>query len=309
MEESKKTPKKIDEKIEDTQLDFGDMVLGERLNVERYESAGEVETEVILLNISEVFANPDQPRKYFDETALFDLSESIKRHGVIQPIVVSKTDKGFMIIAGERRYRASQKAGLSRIPAIIKDYSDRQIKEVALIENLQREDLNPIESAKAMKRLMAEFKLTQEDLAERIGKSRSSVANTLRLLTLSTTVIDYIYQNKLSAGHGRALIPLKKDKQDAFALKAIEEGWSVRDIEKAVRDFLNPPKPKTVKPKINQSAELKDLVHRMQRRFATKVSAVGNDNKGRIYIDYYTRDDLDRLSEMLEFLDKYAGND
>ena len=292
----------------ETQLDFGDSVLGEKIEVAIDADDYGAESGVVSLPVEAVFANPDQPRKFFDKNALYELADSIKRHGVIQPIVVSRSRNKYMIIAGERRFRATCLAGLERIPAIIKDYSERQIKEVALIENLQREDLNPIESARAMKKIMAEYRLTQEELAERIGKSRSSVANTLRLLTLSPTVIDYVYQNKLSAGHGRALIPLKKEMQEAFAKKAIEENWSVREIEKAVRDFLNPPKPKTPKPKIQQSLELKDLVHRMQRQLATKVTAIGNDNRGRIYIDYYTRDDLDRLSELLEILENISNH-
>ena len=258
------------------------------------------ETSITFLSIDKIYPNPHQPRKKFDQLALNDLADSIKKHGVIQPIVVCKTGTGYMIIAGERRYRASKLAGLETVPTIIRNYSDRQIKEIALIENLQREDLNPIEAATAMKLLMNEFKLTQEDLAERIGKSRSVVANTLRLLSLSPTVKEYIINNQLSAGHGRALVTLPKAEQELLAAKIITNNMSVREVEKAVKNHFNPPKPKQLAIKREISVELKNLIERMQRTLCTKVTAIGNDNKGRIYIDYYTRDDLDRLSELLD---------
>ena len=263
------------------------------------------DSRITILNISDVYPNPNQPRKKFDGSALNDLADSIKKHGVIQPIVVSKTDVGYMIIAGERRYRASKIAGLETIPTIIRNYEDRQIKEIALIENLQREDLNPIEAATAMKLLMDEFKLTQEELAERIGKSRSVVANTIRLLNLSPTVKEYVMDNKLTAGHGRALVTLPQAEQDLLAAKIITKSMSVREVEKAVKDFFNPPEEKPQRIPRELSVELKDLISRMQRSFGTKVSAIGNDRKGRIYIDYYTRDDLDRLCEILDCVEKH----
>ncbi len=254
---------------------------------------------VVILNVEDVYGNPHQPRKFFDNTALYELAESIKQHGVIQPIVVCKTANKYMIIAGERRFRASKMAGLTTIPAIVKIYTEKQIKEVSLIENLQREDLNPIETAEAMKELMDEFNLTQEELAERLGKSRSSVANTLRLLSLAPEVSILVADGKLSAGHARALITIPKNKQRAFADKVIAEDLSVREVEKLVRNFLTPPEEKK-KPKPTISKELRDMVDRMQRSFGTKVTAIGNDNKGRIYVDYYTRDDLDRICEILD---------
>ncbi|MBE5742332.1 MAG: ParB/RepB/Spo0J family partition protein [Clostridiales bacterium] len=274
---------------------------------ENYEVEDEVEVNNALgvteIDVDLVYPNPNQPRKIFDEEALNDLSASIKKHGIIQPIVVNKTDKGYMIIAGERRYRASIKAELKTIPVIIKNYTDRQVKEVSIIENLQREDLNPIEAANAMKKLMDDFSLTQEELAERLGKSRSSIANTLRLLTLNAEVIELVSQNKLSQGHARALITLPKPMQKILAYKSIKEGYSVREVEKKVREYLAPPKKKTPQ-KTNVSLELRDLISRMQRVFGTKVSAIGNDSKGRFYIDYYTKDDLDRLFEIVELLEK-----
>lgn len=263
---------------------------------------------ITVLNIDDVYANPHQPRKFFDNTALSELADSIKKHGVIQPIVVNKTGNKYMIIAGERRYRASKLAGLKEIPTIVKTYTEKQIKEISLIENLQREDLNPIETAEAMKRLMDEFNLTQEDLSERLGKSRSSIANTLRLLNLAPEVSVLVIDGKLSAGHARALITIPKDKQRAFANKVISEGMSVRGVEKLVKAYLTPieDRPKAVKP--NLSKELRDMIERMQRCLSTKVSAIGNDNKGRIYVDYYTRDDLDRICEILDKIEKLNGN-
>ncbi len=256
---------------------------------------------VTELKLDDVYPNPDQPRKVFDQTALEELAESIKKHGVIMPIVVTKTGIRYMIIAGERRYRASKIAGKTTIPAVIKEYTEREIKEISLIENLQREDLNPIEAAVAMKQLMDEFKLTQEELSDRIGKSRSAVANTLRLLTLSKEVVALISENKLSAGHARAMITLPQAEQEKLAEKTVANGLSVRDVEKAVKEYFNPTEKK--RPKRTLSIELKDMVERMQRAYGTKVSAIGNDNKGRIYIDYYTRDDLDRLCEILELVE------
>lgn len=258
---------------------------------------------IVSLDIEDVYGNPHQPRKFFDNTALHELAESIKQHGIIQPIVVCKTANKYMIIAGERRFRASKLAGLTTIPAIVKIYTEKQIKEVSLIENLQREDLNPIETAEAMKELMDEFDLTQEELSERLGKSRSAVANTLRLLNLAPEVSVLVADGKLSAGHARALITIPKNKQRAFADKIIAEDMSVRAVEKLVRNYLTPPEEKH-KPKASISKELRDMVDRMQRSFGTKVTAIGNDNKGRIYVDYYTRDDLDRIYELLVQVEK-----
>ncbi len=263
---------------------------------------------ITVLNVDDVYGNPHQPRKFFDNTALIELAESIKQHGVIQPIVVCKTANKYMIIAGERRFRASKLAGKKTIPAIIKLYSEKQIKEVSLIENLQREDLNPIETAEAMKQLMDEFNLTQEELSERLGKSRSAVANTLRLLSLAPEVSVLVADGKLSAGHARAILSIPKDKQRAFANKIIAEDLSVRDVEKLVKKYLAPIEDKPKKMKPNISKELRDMIDRMQRCFGTKVSAIGNDNKGRIYVDYYTRDDLDRLCEILEKIEKTNHN-
>ena len=254
---------------------------------------------VVRIALIDIDPNREQPRKNFNEDALNELAESIRMHGVIQPIVVTPVGKRFMIIAGERRFRASKIAGLTDIPAIIRQYTPQQIKEISLIENLQREDLSPIEAARAIKTLMTEFNMTQEVAADRIGKSRSAIANTLRLLTLSDDVIALIEQGRLSAGHARTLVVVPSDQQYKLALKGCDNQLTVREMEKLVREFLNP-KPEKEKPTVQESKELVNLVSNMQRAFATKVSAIGNGRKGRIYIDYFTSDDLDRICSLVE---------
>lgn len=195
---------------------------------------------VIQISLLDIDPNYEQPRKNFDEDALAELADSIRLHGVIQPIVVTPIGKRYMIIAGERRFRASKMAGKTEIPAIVRHYTPQQIKEISLIENLQREDLSPIEAARAIKTLMSEFNMTQEVAADRIGKSRSAVANTLRLLTLSEDVINLIEQGRLSAGHARTLVVIPRQDQYKLALKGCDNQLTVREMEKMVREFLNP---------------------------------------------------------------------
>ncbi|MCL2370679.1 MAG: ParB/RepB/Spo0J family partition protein [Firmicutes bacterium] len=257
-------------------------------------AGGEQPTEV---SISKIDPNINQPRKKFDETALMELANSIRIHGVISPIIVVRTGDRYMIIAGERRYRACKKIGLATVPVLIREYTPKQVKEISLIDNLQREDLNPIETASAIKQLMDEYSYTQEQVAEQVGKSRPYIANTLRLLLLSHAVIDYVATGRLSAGHARCLVVVEdKEAQINLAKTALDDKVSVRDFEKTVKQYLNPDKAKA---KPQQSIELKELIANMQRAFKTKVSALGSDQKGRIFIDYYTRDDLDRLAEIV----------
>ncbi len=259
---------------------------------------------VLELEISKIKPNPNQPRKNFDIDALNELASSIKVHGIVQPIVVNKQADGeYLIIAGERRWRAANICGLKTVPVIVKNYTDKQVKEISIIENLQREDLNPIEAARAIKELMDEYGLTQETVSERIGKSRSNIANTLRLLSLYPDVIKLVEEGKLSSGHARCLVVINdKNEQIKLAQAVISKNLNVRDLEKLVKNLTNPTKKVVVKEE--QSIELKELINQMQKTFATKVSAIGNDNKGRIYIDYYSRDDLDRIAELLELLNK-----
>lgn len=262
------------------------------------------ENGVLELDIGKIKPNPNQPRKNFDIDALNELAASIKVHGIVQPIVVNKQPNGdYLIIAGERRWRAANICGLKTVPVIVKNYTDKQVKEISIIENLQREDLNPIEAARAIKELMDEYGLTQEIVSERIGKSRSQIANTLRLLSLYPDVIKLVEEGKLSSGHARCLVVVNDpNDQIRLAQTAVTKGLNVRDLEKAVKNYTNPTKRVVIKEE--QSLELKELINQMQKTFATKVSAIGNDNKGRIYIDYYSRDDLDRIAELLELLNK-----
>ena len=291
-----------EEEVVETKQEQPKEIIKEVIKVVEKEGDGVVE-----LDIKKVDPNKDQPRKSFDAASLKELSESIKQHGVIQPIVVNEQGDRYMIIAGERRFRASLAAGLKTIPAVIKHYNDRQIKEISIVENLQREDLNPIEAARAIKELMEEYNFTQETVADRIGKSRPAIANTLRLLTLAPEVVSLVEKNKLSAGHARCLVVVEnQQKQAEFANKACDGKMNVRDLEKLVKDYLNP-KPAKPKTRINtQSLELKELVRDMERVFKTKVTILGNDKKGRIYLDYFNRDDLDRIAELVESLKNSA---
>lgn len=265
------------------------------------EGKSEAGSTPVEISLSLIDPNVNQPRKTFDETAMTELANSIRIHGVISPIILVPNADRYMIIAGERRFRAAKKAGLMTIPAIVRNYTQQQVKEISLIENLQREDLNPIETAVAIKQLMEEYKYTQEEVADRIGKSRPAIANTLRLLTLSQPVIDLVAEGRLSPGHARCLVVVEDpEAQLTLAKNGIDNKVSVREFEKMVKAFLTP---KTEKPKQEQSLELKDLIARMQRTFATKVSALGNDRRGRIYIDYYNRDDLDRIVDLVTILE------
>lgn len=263
----------------------------------------EVKVEQVVVNepkeieIGLIDRNPDQPRKIFDEEALAELSSSIKNYGVIQPIIVREDNGRYIIIAGERRWRASRLAGLKTIPCIIKDYTEQEISEIAIIENLQREDLNPIESAKAIKSLIQQYNLTQDEVADKIGKSRPAVANTLRLLLLPDSIITLVESNKLTAGHARALLAIDDPlKQKQLAIQIVEQGLTVRDVENIIKHLNKPKLEKVVKEK---SLELKDFEDRIKRVFSTKVQIKGNEKKGKIVIDYYSKDDLDRIYDIL----------
>ncbi len=261
--------------------------------------------DVAEIDIKLIDPDMNQPRKRFDPNSLKELAESIKIHGVIQPIIVNQNENGrFTIIAGERRFRASLIAGKSTIPAIIKNYTSKQIKEVALVENLQREDLNPIEAARAIQQLMEVYNFTQEDVADRIGKSRPLVANTLRLLTLPAEILEMIEKNKISAGHGRCLVVIE-DKQEQIELAniAADKKLSVRDLEKLAKNY-HQLKNKPEKVKQIQTPELKEFCHKMQRIFKTKVKIAGNEIKGKIIIDYYNQDDIDRIYNIINKIER-----
>lgn len=253
--------------------------------------------DAVEIEIGLIDNNIEQPRKNFDPTALKELAESIKTYGVIQPILVVPKKDRYMIVAGERRFRASKLAGLKKIPAVIREYTPQQVQEISLLENIQREDLNPIETAKAMKELLSNYGWTQEELADRLGKSRPVVANFIRLLSLCPEVVAMIESGKLSAGHARSLVVVTDPNlQIKLAKDAITKKITVRDMEKAVKE-LNNPKPKKKQEEL--TIEMKDLIGTMQRKFSTKVNVVGNNKKGRIYIDYYNSDDLDRIYDLI----------
>ena len=250
------------------------------------------------IDINKIYANPNQPRKVFDKESLNELAESIRLHGLIQPIIVNEMPDGYMIIAGERRYRACKICGLQEIDAIVKNYTGKQVAEIAIIENLQREDLNPVEVAKGIKQLMEEFGLTQEKVSERLGKSRSAIANTLRILSLYPEVLDLVEKGKVSFGHAKILASIEDyATQLILAKKIAKDKLTVRDLEKEVEAILGNKKKKKA-PKL-PSEELQDFVSDLQRKLGTKVSLIGNDKKGRIYIDYYSQDDLDRIYDIV----------
>lgn len=264
-------------------------------DVDKYIKAQGDATEI---PIDKIYPNPNQPRKVFDKESLHELSSSIKTHGLIQPIIVNKTEEGYMIIAGERRYRACKLAGLKTISCIVKKYTPRQIAEISIIENLQREDLNPVEMAKGIKKLMDEYDITQEEVADRIGKSRSGVANIVRILNLYPEVLDLVEKGKVSFGHAKCLVAVTDYvNQVLLAKKIAQNKLTVRDLEVEIQNLYGDKK--NGKKPLSMSAELRDFVSSMQKRLGTKVSIIGNDKKGRIYIDYYSQDDLDRLYQII----------
>lgn len=260
--------------------------------------AKEEQKDTLVLKTSQLEPNKDQPRKKFDEEAIEELAASIKQYGIIQPIIVCKKGDYYQIIAGERRWRAAKKAGVREVPVVVKEYSDKEIAEISLIENIQREDLNPIEEAKSYKLLIDEYKLTQEELSERVSKSRTEIANKMRLLKLHDEVQKMLIGGELSAGHARALLGLevKKD-QLAVAKEIVEKSLSVRQTEDLVKRLTQPKKPKE-KEKSDDSMEFlyRDLEKKLSDSLGTKVKINRKDkNKGKIEINYYSEDELDRL--------------
>ncbi|MCI5730981.1 MAG: ParB/RepB/Spo0J family partition protein [Eubacterium sp.] len=249
-----------------------------------------------ILKINEVEPNKKQPRKFFNEEALKELSDSIKQHGIVQPLVVAKQKDYYEIIAGERRWRAAKMAGLKEVPVVIKDYSPQEIMEVALIENIQREDLNPVEEAKAYQNLIKEYNLKQEEVAERVSKSRSAITNSLRLLKLNERVLDFLIQETISSGHARALLALEDpEKQVSVAEKIAKEHLSVRDTEKLVKN-INQPVKKAPKKELKNDFVYKDMEEQLKQKIGTKVKINRkSENKGKIEIEYYSQDDLEKI--------------
>lgn len=256
-----------------------------------------------IVNITKVEPNREQPRKNFDEDALLELAESIKQFGVLQPLLVQKKDDYYEIIAGERRWRAAKLAGLKEVPVIIKDFSDQEVVEIALIENIQREDLNAIEEAVAYKRLMEEFHLKQDEIAERVSKSRTAVTNAMRLLKLDERVQDMLIQDMISPGHARTLLGIEdKDQQYNLAMRIFDEKLSVRDTEKIVKDLQKPKKEEKKKEADPQMEVIyQQLEERIKSIVGTKVAIQHkNKNKGKIEIEYYSQAELERLIDLFE---------
>ena len=257
------------------------------------------------IKISEIDPNMGQPRKSFNEDELLELAESIKIHGVIQPIILTKRGKRYEIIAGERRWRASKLAGLTKIPAVIREYTDKEIMEVSLIENIQRQDLNPIEEAVAFKNLIDEYKMKQDDLAERVSKSRSAITNALRLLKLDDKVKAMLAEGLISTGHARALLAVEdKNKQQILATRIFDEKLSVRETEKLVKQILENKESKKEE-KSSEKLIYKKLEDSLKSIIGSKVSIKSKENgKGKIEIDYYSIEELDRITELLSTIKK-----
>ncbi|MCH5138586.1 ParB/RepB/Spo0J family partition protein [Clostridiaceae bacterium UIB06] len=258
------------------------------------------ENGINSININLIKANVDQPRKSFDEEKIIQLSESIKEHGIIQPIILKKEGETYNIVAGERRWRAAKIAGIKEIPSIIMDLSDKEILEVSLIENIQRQDLNPIEEAIAYKKLLDEFNITQEQLSNRIGKSRVSIANCLRLLNLDKRVQEYLIDGVITEGHGRAILGIEdKELQYKVSQTIIDERLSVRETEKLIKSIAAEkkklePQEKAINPYYT------DIKEKLENLFGTKVLLMDKKNKGKIEIEYYSPEDLQRILDILK---------
>ncbi|MGB7998610.1 MAG: ParB/RepB/Spo0J family partition protein [Anaerobacillus sp.] len=250
--------------------------------------------------INELRPNPYQPRKSFSAEAIEELSESIKTFGVLQPLIVRQSIKGYEIVVGERRYRASLNAGLQTVPAVVKKLTDRKMMEIALIENLQRENLNPIEEAQAYQKLMKETDVTQEELSKRLGKSRPHLANFLRLLQLPSEVQEYISEGKLTMGHGRAILGLKKKEgRKPLAERVLKEKLNVRQLENLITQ-LNQNVSRETKKGVKSDPYLKEKENNLRERFGTSVSIKKSKKKGKIEIEFFSEEDLDRILEVLE---------
>lgn len=266
-------------------------------------SSAEAEnTGVIEMRLNEIEPNRGQPRKYFNGEKLSQLAESIKLHGIVQPLIVKKEEDTYKIVAGERRWRAARLAGLDKVPVIIKDLSSKQVMEIALIENIQREDLNPIEEAEAYERLINEFSMTQEDISIAVGRSRPAIANAIRLLTLQGKLRDYVINGDLTSGHARALLAIE---DSPIQLKAAEEiigkGLNVRETEKLVKRILSKKQKKEPKKPDEEYLAIED---KFREILGTKVKIIGNNKSGKIMIEYYSIDELERIVELFDGLSR-----
>ena len=264
---------------------------------------GQAEPRTLLYcGIEEILPNRAQPRKHFDESKLQELAESIKEKGILEPLIVRRTEQGYELIVGERRWRAAQKAGLKEVPVLVKETERRGALEISLIENMQREDLNPIEEAEAFKHLIEEFNINQEDLSKRIGKDRTTVTNTLRLLKLPLEIRDHLLQNRITSGHARAILSLEnKEKQKELCTLIIKRGLSVREVEAIAKRWSEKPE-KSVAPtkkKGDLESQLSSLQDSMRKYLGTKVHISQKGKRGKIEIEYYSHEDLERIVEAI----------
>ncbi|NMA64626.1 MAG: ParB/RepB/Spo0J family partition protein [Clostridiaceae bacterium] len=270
-----------------------DALLGSVNNLE------DSKNNILEVKINEVEPNIDQPRKEFDEEKLKALADSIKEHGVVQPIIVRSEGKRYVIVAGERRWRASKLAGLKTIPVIVKDLTSKEVMEIALIENLQREDLNPIEEAEAYQKLIKEYGMTQEEVAKVVGKSRAAIANSVRLLTLAEEIKEMLKAGSISSGHARTLVTINdKNRQKELANKIVQNNLNVRETEKLVSKETTEKKvpEKTLK---KEEVEVSALEEKLKTIYGTKVNLSKSSNKGKIVIEYYSKEEFDRIIELL----------
>ena len=260
----------------------------------------EQEEKIQEISIKELRPNPYQPRKVFQKEAIEELKLSILEHGILQPIIVRKTIKGYEIVVGERRFRAAKEAKLEKVPAVVRELTEKQMMELAVLENLQREDLNPIEEGTAYQTLMEKLQLTQEELAKRLGKSRPHLANHIRLLSLPPKIQELISEGKISMGHGRALLGLrKKDKLPFLVEKTLKEGLNVRQLEQMIQQ-MNEIVPRETKEKQTKDIFIRERETSLRERFGTTVNIKQSKNKGKIEIEFFSKDDLERILELLD---------
>ena len=284
-----------------------DIMLPDKIGTANAKEAGtnkkpEIGKDIIFVKIGKIEPNKDQPRKNFDEDALQELADSIKQYGIVEPLIVQDRKTYYEIIAGERRWRAAKLAGLKEVPVIVRNYTEQEIVEISLIENIQREDLNPIEEAQAYKRLLTEFNLKQDEVAERVSKSRTAVTNSMRLLKLCDEVQQMIIDDMITTGHARALISIDDPEQQyTIAQKVFDEKLSVRDVEKLVKNLNKPEKVKK-EPVTDKALEAvyQDLEEKLKQSLGTKVSiASRGDGAGKLEIEFYTHDDLEKITDLL----------
>jgi ParB family chromosome partitioning protein len=278
------------------------MALGKGLGALIPELGPEESRNLLYCGIEEIVPNRSQPRKHFDESKLQELSDSIREKGILEPLVVRRMDQGYELVVGERRWRAAQKAGLKEVPVLVKELPDREALEISLIENLQREDLNPIEEAEAFKRLTEDFNLSQEELSRRIGKDRATIANTLRLLKLPSEIQSLLLRNQITSGHARAILSLEtQEKQKGLCSLIVQKGLSVREAESLAKRWAGKPKKARAEKIKNEEVEsqLSSLRDSLKRYLATQVRIIHKGKRGKIEIEYYSHDDLGRIVETI----------